>query len=292
MRFKEKMLLLAASLLLLLWIERSISKRPDVLTTTAWHAPVIWEGTFNRRVLDDYYRTRNVTVGLVVFAAGRFVDEYLELFVRSADKHFMVGYKVIFYVMVDVLFSVPYMKLGPRRTFKAFKIPEDDWWPDLSLARMRSLGEHSRSPIEDEADFLLSMAVNQVFQNDFGVETLGQSVAQLHAWWYFKNTPKSENFPERRPVWAACTPEGQGDYSYSGAILGAPPQLLHLVDEYLKDADHDALYRLNSTCESHLNKYFFLKPTKLLSPEYNWDPRFRLPKQIQCVKVAWQSHTF
>ena len=46
-------------------------KRPDVVTTTGWLAPVIWEGTFDRQALRRYYRTQNLTVGLAVFAAGR-----------------------------------------------------------------------------------------------------------------------------------------------------------------------------------------------------------------------------
>ncbi|XP_023397956.1 putative glycosyltransferase 6 domain-containing protein 1 [Loxodonta africana] len=272
-----------------LTVDPARPKRPDVVTTTDWHAPVIWEGTFNRRVLNNYYQRRNITVGLAVFAVGRFVDEYLELFIRSADKHFMVGYKVIFYVIVDALFRLPDLKLGPLRTFKAFRVNEEDLWYDLNLLRMKSLGDHIIWHIQKEADFLFSMAVNQVFQNDFGVETLGKSVAQLHRWWYFKNT---KNFPyERRPGSAACIPFGLGDFYYDSSIIGGTPQeILNLIDKYLKGVVHDTSNRLNSTYESHLNKYFFLnKPTKLLSPEYNWDPKFRLPPQIEYVKVVWRS---
>lgn len=46
-------------------------KRPDVIATTDWRAPVIWEGTFNRQALWSRYRERNLTVGLAVFAVGR-----------------------------------------------------------------------------------------------------------------------------------------------------------------------------------------------------------------------------
>ncbi|XP_007954180.1 glycosyltransferase 6 domain-containing protein 1-like [Orycteropus afer afer] len=264
-------------------------KRLDVTTTTNWHAPIIWEGTFNRQVLDNYYQKQNITVGLAVFASGRFADEYLELFMLSADKHFMVGYKVIFYIMMDALFLLPDIKLGPLRTVKVIKINSQDWRQDPNLLRMRNLGELILWHIQKEVDFLFSMDVNQIFHNDFGVETLGKSVAQLHAWWYFQNT---RNFPyERRPQSAACIPFGQGDFYYHSAIVGGTPQeILNLIDICLKGVIDDNDNRLNTTFENHLNKYFFLyKPTKLLSPEYNWDLRFRLPLQIRFVKVAWLS---
>ena len=46
-------------------------RRLDVITTTDWLAPIIWEGTFDRKVLETYFRKQNITVGLAVFAVGR-----------------------------------------------------------------------------------------------------------------------------------------------------------------------------------------------------------------------------
>ncbi|KAK2120606.1 putative glycosyltransferase 6 domain-containing protein 1 [Saguinus oedipus] len=107
----------------------------------------------------------------------------------------MTGYRVIFYVMVDAFFKLRHIQPSPLRTFKVFKVSTGRGRPDSPLAPMQSLGEHIVSHIPDEVDFLFGMAANQVFQSEFGVETLGPMVAQLHAWWYFRNT---KNFPYER----------------------------------------------------------------------------------------------
>ncbi|XP_003941422.1 putative glycosyltransferase 6 domain-containing protein 1 [Saimiri boliviensis] len=265
-------------------------KRPDVITKTDWLAPVLWEGTFDRRVLEKHYRRCNITVGLAVFATGRFAEENLRPFLHSANKYFMTGYRVIFYVMVDSFFKLPQIEPSHLRTFKVFKVSTGSGRPDGSLEPMKSLGEHIVSHIQGEVDFLFSMAANQVFQSEFGVETLGPMVAQLHAWWYFRNT---KNLPyERRPASAACIPFGQGDFYYDSLMVGGTPQnILDFIENYLNGVIHDNKNGLHSTYEKHLNKYFYLnKPSMLLSPEYSWDLAFSPPPEIQYVKVAHASH--
>ncbi|ELV13144.1 putative glycosyltransferase 6 domain-containing protein 1 [Tupaia chinensis] len=264
-------------------------ERPDVTTSTAWMAPVVWEGTFSREVLERHYRRRNVTVGLVVFATGSFADEYLEQFLRSADRHFLRGHRVIFYIMVDALSSLPDFQPSHLRTLRVLRADEGGWWHDPYVLCMRSLGDHIVSHIQDEVDFLFSMAVRQVFRSAVGAEALGSSVAQLHAWWYFRGT---ERLPyERRPGSAAYIPLGQGDFYYDSSIVGGTPlELLSLVESYLQGVAHDVRNGLNSSYEKHLNKYFLLhKPAKLLSPEYSWDPAFSLPSHVHYVKIARQA---
>ncbi|XP_037706792.1 putative glycosyltransferase 6 domain-containing protein 1 [Choloepus didactylus] len=261
-------------------------KRPDVTTMTDWLAPVIWEGTYNRQVLGKYYQRQNLTVGLAVFAAGRFADEYVDAFVRSANEHFMMGYNVIVYVMADTSVKLPAVEPDPLRAFKVYTISPESWWSDPNLVRMTNLGEHIIQHIQTEVAFLFSMTVSQIFQSDFGVETLGESVALLHAWWYFKNT--RNYLYERRPHSAACIPFDQGDFYYDGSILGGTPhKVLIFIEEYVKGVIHDSKYKLNTTYENHLNKYFFLnKPTKVLSPEYSWDLMLHPPPEIKYVKIA------
>ncbi|XP_048204446.1 N-acetyllactosaminide alpha-1,3-galactosyltransferase-like 1 [Perognathus longimembris pacificus] len=268
------------------WFNSKI--RPDVITTTDWLAPVIWEGTYNRQVLENYYKKLNITIGLVVFASGQFVD-HMKKFLQSADKHFMVGFNVIFYIFFDGKTTLPYIELSPLRTLKIFPLVKENIEQDISIRTMRNLGKHLVDIIQHEVDFLFIMDVNQIFKNDFGVETLGRSVAQLHAWWYFRTIIE---FPyERRHKSAAFIPFGQGDFYYHRAIFGGTPkEILIFIKHCLRGIKNDTTHKINSLYESHLNKYFFVnKPTKLLSPEYNWDPKFKTPPQIKHINIAWQS---
>ncbi|XP_004677878.2 PREDICTED: glycosyltransferase 6 domain-containing protein 1 [Condylura cristata] len=264
--------------------------RPDVVTLTPWGAPVVWEGTFDRDVLRRHYSARNLTVGLAVFAAGRTADRDLAPFLTAASKHFMVGSRVVFYVMADAPHvALPRSERGEPRRLQVLEVPEGGWGQSAEARRMWSLAAHIRSHIAGEVDFLFSMLADQVFQRAVGEEALGASVAQLHPWWYFR---RAGDFPyERRPASAACVPPGQGDFYYDGALVGGTPRgLLGLAEQCLRGLARDARLGLRSTCESHLNKYFLRhKPSKLLSPEYNWDASLWPPPQVRAVKVAQRS---
>ena len=219
----------------------------------------------------------------------RFSNQSLADFIQSANKHFLFGYNVVFYFFLDIFSTLPPIALGPLRTFKVFLMVKSYTGKDFYFIYMNNLFDYIITHIQYEVNFLFVMNANQVFKDDFGVETLGKSVAQLSAWWYFKD---GDTFPyERRLKSAAFIPFEEGDFYYHSAIFGGTvEEVLNLISEYQKGAIQDIKNQLSSTYEHHLNKYLFIKkPTKLLSPEYNWDPSFRTPQQIKCVKIAWQS---
>eukprot|EP00069_Balaena_mysticetus_P004511 bmy_04581T0 len=82
----------------------------------------MWHGTCNEVALENYYASHKITVGLTVFAVGRYTDHYLYTFISSADKHFMAGQKVIIYVLIDDFSKLPWIELSPLCTVKVFEI--------------------------------------------------------------------------------------------------------------------------------------------------------------------------
>ncbi|XP_062937735.1 N-acetyllactosaminide alpha-1,3-galactosyltransferase-like [Cynocephalus volans] len=259
------------------------------MTITEWSAPVVWYGTYNESVLEHYYENHKITVGLTVFAVGRYLDQYLETFLLSANEFFMVGQKVIFYVMVDDTAKMPQIHLHPFRTFKIFQIKQEKRWQDISMMRMQTLSEIIARHIQYEVDFLFCMDVDQIFKRKYGLETLGESVAQLHTYWY-QEDPGSVPY-ERSQLSKAYIPKGKGDFYYHAAVFGGTPiKVLDITRECSKGIMSDKENNIEAVWhdESHLNKYFFLhKPAKILSPEYCWDYRLKRSPDIKNVMLYW-----
>lgn len=83
---------------------------------------------------------------------------------------------------------------------------------------------------------------------------------------------------------------GQGDFYYDGAFVGGTPlELLNLVGGVPGTASSTTSgFRLNSTYEKHLNKYFFSgSPPSSASPEYN--QMRQSPRRPRCSTSRWPS---
>ncbi|XP_051022505.1 N-acetyllactosaminide alpha-1,3-galactosyltransferase-like [Acomys russatus] len=260
------------------------------LRSTSWSAPIVWSDTYNASVLAKYYERHPVMVGLIVFAVGRYLWLYLGNFLNSANTFFMVNQRVIIYIMLDDFYYVPWINLNRYRTVKIFKIKQEWKWQDISMMRMKIISEHIADHIRYEVGYVFCVDVDRVFKANYGLETPGDSVAQLHAYWY-KESPNAVPY-ERNESSEAYIPEGKGDFYYHAAVFGGTPaEVLKITKECVEGIMSDKGKNIETVWhdESHLNKYFFLhRPTKLLSPEFCWDSRQDKTPDIQTVKLSWE----
>ncbi|KAM4876495.1 histo-blood group ABO system transferase 2-like [Thomomys bottae] len=248
--------------------------RRDVLVLTPWLAPIIWEGTFNIDILNEQFQLQNITVGLSVFAIKKYVA-FLRQFLESAEQHFMVGFRVNYYVFTDRPADVPQVALGPGRRLVVQSVPSYPRWQDVSMRRMEMISRFLEQRPRLEMDYLVCVDVDMKFQDHVGVEILTPLFGTLHPGFY--RTLRTYFTYERRPQSQAYIPLNQGDFYYIGAFFGGSVEEVHRLTKACHEAmqvDQDNHIQAVWFDESHLNKYLlYHKPTKVLSPEYLWDPR-------------------
>ncbi|XP_050764023.1 globoside alpha-1,3-N-acetylgalactosaminyltransferase 1 [Gymnogyps californianus] len=262
-------------------------KRQDVLTVTPWLAPIIWEGTFNSEILDSAYRPLNLTVGVTAFAIGKYT-RFVGRFLESAEKHFMKGYRVNYYIFTDNPETIPDVQLQPGRRFVIVPIKKYPSWQEISMRRMEAINKHIAETSHQDVDYLFCLDIDMVFHNAWGPETLGDIVAAIHPGYF--NVPRSQFPYERRSSSAAYISDGEGDFYYGGAVFGG---LVKKVYEFTKTCHMTILTdKANGIMaawqeESHLNRHFLShKPSKVLSPEYLWDDRKPKPPEIHLVRFS------
>uniref|UniRef100_A0A3B4AIF4 Uncharacterized protein n=1 Tax=Periophthalmus magnuspinnatus TaxID=409849 RepID=A0A3B4AIF4_9GOBI len=262
--------------------------RTDVPTQTPWKAPIMWEGMFDGTLYDKAHLEANSSVALTVFAIGRYLEAYLKSFIISAEKHFMIGIPVTYYIFTDIPEDIPDFVLGPERTMKVLYVPRHARWQDISMMRMKTLSKIIDLEISYTYPYIFCLDVDSIFENRFGTEALGESVAVLHSHYY---TVKQDEFTyDRNPKSKAYMKTG--DYYYHAALFGGTWQNVKVLVDFCyngimedKKNNVEALWH----DESHLNKYYWLhKPTKLLSPEYCWDViSFINRTEIKVARMTW-----
>uniref|UniRef100_A0A8C6TBX7 Alpha 1,3-galactosyltransferase 2 n=1 Tax=Neogobius melanostomus TaxID=47308 RepID=A0A8C6TBX7_9GOBI len=264
------------------------SARTDIATQTPWKAPIMWEGMFDGEVYDKAHREANSSVALTVFAIGRYMEAYLKAFMISAEKHFMIGLPVTYYIFTDTPEEVPTFKLGPERSMKVLYTPHHPRWQDISMMRMKTISRIIESEISYRFPYVYCLDVDSVFEDRFGSEALGESVALMHS--YFYKLPKEEFSYDRNPKSKAYMETG--DYYYHAAVFGGTwRNVKAVVDSCYNGIMGDKKNNVEALWhdESHLNKYFWLhKPSKVLSPEYYWDAiSLKTRPEIKKARMIW-----
>ncbi|KAM6950953.1 globoside alpha-1,3-N-acetylgalactosaminyltransferase 1-like [Lycodopsis pacificus] len=261
--------------------------RTDVNSVTNWNAPLVWEGTFDPVVIDAIYKRMDPRVAVLLFAVGKYT-RFLKGFLESAEKHFLVDFRVTYYIFTDNKGDVPAIELAEGRNISVITVPSAKRWQEVVLGRMKWAAATIDNRIRNEADYLYMMDIDSIFHNRIGAETFSQLSAVLHRG--YRNS-KRTGFPyERRPKSKAFIPVDEGDYYYTAAIwCGYLEDMYKLVKYCYTQSEEDAKNNIEAVWqeESHLNRYLlYNKPTKVLSPEYLWSDYDKVTAEIKVVRVS------
>uniref|UniRef100_A0AC11BS18 Globoside alpha-1,3-N-acetylgalactosaminyltransferase 1 (FORS blood group) n=1 Tax=Ovis aries TaxID=9940 RepID=A0AC11BS18_SHEEP len=262
-------------------------KPTELLTLTPWLAPIVSEGTFNAELLRHIYQPLNLTIGLTAFAVGKYTH-FVQHFLESAERFFMQGYRVHYYIFTHDPQAIPRVPLGPGRHLSVIPVPGPSQWEEASMRRMEAISVHIAKRAHREVDYLFCLDVDMAFRNPWGPETLGDLVAAIHPGYF---TVPRHQFPyERRPVSTAFVAHGEGDFYYGGAVFGGR---VARVYEFTRGCHMGILAdKANGIMaawqeESHLNRRFLShKPSKVLSPEYLWDDRKPQPPSLKLIRFS------
>ncbi|NXL82701.1 BGAT transferase, partial [Leptocoma aspasia] len=243
--------------------------RRDVLVVTPWLAPIVWEGTFSRDILDAQYLQKNLVTGVVTFAVEKYWF-FIEGFMRSANKYFLAGHPVNFYLLTDNPEKVSHLQMAPENQLFVIPVQSDSRWEDISRRRMDILSSHIQSQFQYQVDYLYSMDINVQLLAHIGVEIIDALVATISSW---QVTPQAY---EPHPESPAAIPGGQGDFYYTSSFYGGSVsevyKLTRACSQGLRE-DTENGPGARGHHESHLNRYLLQhRPTRLLSPEYYWEP--------------------
>nr|XP_006136774.2 histo-blood group ABO system transferase 1-like isoform X2 [Pelodiscus sinensis] len=256
--------------------------RNDVLMMTPWFAPIVWEGTYNLEILNEQFKQRNVTVGLIIFAIKKYVV-FLKNLLETAETYFMVGYKVNYYIFTDRPQEVPKVELKEGRKVVVLQMQNYSRWQEIVLRRMEMIHNFSQKQFINEVDYLVSVDIDMRFNDQVGVEILSDLFGTLHPGFY--GAERQSFTYERRPASQAYVPHDEGDFYYAAAFFGGTVKEVYKLTKKCHEAimvDKDNRIEAIWQEESHLNKYFiYHKPTKILSPEYVWDDNMGRPQILR-----------
>ncbi|XP_076023638.1 globoside alpha-1,3-N-acetylgalactosaminyltransferase 1-like isoform X2 [Genypterus blacodes] len=264
-----------------------VQGRSDVVTVTPWLAPVVWEGTFDPSLLDSVYRLKNISVAVTVFAVGKYT-RFLPDFLKTAEQHFFLGFRVRLYVFTDQPDKVPKVSMAKGRQVMVRLVPISKRWQEISARRMELIQTLIEAELQSNTDYIFCLDVDSKFHGRWGTESLGSLVAVIHPGYY--TTPRTGLPYERRPQSRAYVAHGEGDFYYCGGAFGGILQEVYLLAKTCRtNFEADAKDGIEAAWqeESHLNRFMWInKPSKVLSPEYLWQDFKAITPEIHIIRFS------
>ncbi|NXN46182.1 BGAT2 transferase, partial [Rhinoptilus africanus] len=248
--------------------------RRDVLVLTPWLSPIVWEGTFSRDTLNAQYMQKNLITGVVTFAVKKYV-QFIQGFMSSANKYFLVGHWVNFYLFTDNPEQISHLQMAPENHLFVIAVQNHSYsqWQDISMSHMDIIRRYIRSQFQYEVDYLYHIDIDVQLFEHIGVEIIDALVATISPWQY--TACRDSKSCETRTESQASISKEEGDFYYTASFYGGSVAEVYKLTRacfkgFMKDRENGIEARWHD--ESHLNGYFmYHKPTRLLFPEYYWD---------------------
>ncbi|XP_044771182.1 histo-blood group ABO system transferase 2-like [Neomonachus schauinslandi] len=188
---------------------------------------------------------------------------FLELFLQTVEKHFMVGHRVTCYVFTNQLAAGPRVPLPEGRRVVVLEVPGAPRWEDMSMQCI--ITPHFLC----EVDYLVCTEVDMKFRDHVSMEILSPIFGTLHPSFY-RAALKDFSY-EHRPQSQVHIPRDQGDFYYMGTFFGGSVVEVHrltLACHQEMGVDLASGIEVVWHDESHLNRHLLdHKPLKVLSPE-------------------------
>lgn len=198
--------------------------------------------------------------------------QFIEGFMSSANKYFLAGHQVNFYLFTDDPEKASHLQLAPENQLFVIPVQNGSRWQELSRRRMHILSSYIQQQFQHEVDYLYCMDIDVQLLAHIGVEIVDALVATISSW---QVIPQQNKTRETRAESQGATAVGQGDFYYTASFYGGSvAEVYKLTRACLCGVMEDTENGIGARGyhESFLNKYLEQhKPTRLLSPEYYWD---------------------
>ena len=265
-----------------------------VYLESPWGAPIIWNNTQANAAARLQKGPFNI--GLIVTVLGQSYASFLQRLITSADKYFMNGQNVTYFMFTDDLSLGRSIKT--KRRIVATEV-KDKGWPCNALLRFGSISEHRKQFAS--MHFLFSLDVDVYLEDMVGTEILENLVGTLHVGYYL--SPRASYTYDNNPLSTAYINKSEGEYYFAGAFFGgcrnAIIQMAEMIERNVKKDLKEHHYIALWHDESHLNRYFIDNlPTKILSPEYLSTPYHKIQRRrivqiekgnkVNKTNVGWQ----
>jgi histo-blood group ABO system transferase len=207
-------------------------------------------------------------IGLLIIATEKYT-KFIQPLIESADKHFLKGHEVTYFVFSNK----DQIELDTERDVRLTRV-EHMQWPYMTLFRYKFFTESNQKL--SEMDYLYYCDADMLFVSEVGDEILSDLVATIHPGYL-----GGRGTPETRPQSLACVfPHEQMEY-YAGGFNGGTSKSFLKMSSILSERINEDMKRGIIAIwhdESHMNRYMIdHRPTKVLDPSYCHPESWNLP---------------